>query len=164
MSLINCKECNEKISNKAKACPKCGFKNKNVSPITSLFMIGMAFYGVYLFYIAATPSTTVAPTTAQSTSAPTIDTSAEAQQRRETLLGQLVDRGIFYKHEITGTLPRVYVAPAFHTLNIDDKKAFISVAHAYYIAAGNTDNLTVIFDSLTGKQIGTFNEFGLQME
>ena len=31
MSLINCKECGEKISDKAKCCPKCGAPNKKTN-------------------------------------------------------------------------------------------------------------------------------------
>lgn len=49
MTLVKCKECEEKISNKAKACPKCGIETpKKTSRLTWLiFLLIIAFiYGV----------------------------------------------------------------------------------------------------------------------
>lgn len=44
MALINCKECNQEISEKAKECPKCGYKNKSSSGCLN-------FIGYLVFFI-----------------------------------------------------------------------------------------------------------------
>jgi len=55
MALINCKECNQKISNKANTiCPNCGFKNKKDSfsmgcfPTILLLIFGFLILVYYL--------------------------------------------------------------------------------------------------------------------
>jgi len=40
MALTKCKECGNQISNKAKICPSCGYKKKNIS--VELFKLGCA--------------------------------------------------------------------------------------------------------------------------
>ena len=51
MALINCKECNEKISNKANNCPKCGIKvNKKSNPF-SMIILGVITVIVIVFLL-----------------------------------------------------------------------------------------------------------------
>src|SRR5687767_1031808 len=42
MSLVSCKECGKEVSNKAAACPSCGFKPKRTSRVTWLVTIFVA--------------------------------------------------------------------------------------------------------------------------
>jgi biopolymer transport protein ExbD len=50
MALINCKECNEKVSDKAGKCPKCGIKLKKKTNPFSMILFGVitVFFIVFL--------------------------------------------------------------------------------------------------------------------
>lgn len=50
MALINCNECNEKISDKAAACPRCGAelpKTKTRNLLTTIVVIGVILVAVF---------------------------------------------------------------------------------------------------------------------
>lgn len=61
MALINCKECGEKISKKAEACPKCGAKQpKRRGIIGWIGLIGFSGFIVYSCGIGQPPKTDIA--------------------------------------------------------------------------------------------------------
>lgn len=54
MAMIYCRECGHKYSNRAKACPKCGYRAWNASKSITLYLIFAWFFGilgVHKFYI-----------------------------------------------------------------------------------------------------------------
>jgi hypothetical protein len=106
---------------------------------------------------AATPGPT--PT-------PKVDASPEMQEKRLALIEDCISKGIFYKVEKPATYPHVWVTPLFHSLNFDDKQAFISVVFAYYISKDPACDMVVLYDSKTGKEVGVFAEVygGLKLE
>ena len=50
MALVNCKECNKKISSDAKECPNCGYKKKKTSWIFIAFVIFLIFGAIGSFF------------------------------------------------------------------------------------------------------------------
>lgn len=87
----------------------------------------------------------------------TIDKSAEKQAGRERLIEKLHKERVFQKVVVPGNLPRLYVAPRFYTLDFDMKKNFVSVVYAYYFDGKNITDSVRIFDSKSGKEIGSFS-------
>ncbi|ARV15170.1 hypothetical protein [Polaribacter sp. SA4-12] len=51
MALINCKECNEKISDKANNCPKCGIKQNKKTNSFSMIIFGIITVIVIAFLL-----------------------------------------------------------------------------------------------------------------
>ena len=50
MALIECKECNKKISSDAQVCPNCGYKKKKTSWLFILFVIILILGGIGSFF------------------------------------------------------------------------------------------------------------------
>ena len=51
MALINCKECNEKISDQAATCPRCGIelpKTKTRNSLTTILLIGIILVAAFV--------------------------------------------------------------------------------------------------------------------
>ena len=47
MSMIYCRECGAKHSDKAKACPKCGYQNFNMEKSMVVYILLVFFLGVW---------------------------------------------------------------------------------------------------------------------
>ena len=92
-----------------------------------------------------------------------IDVSPEMQAKRKNAIEKLIRKGVFYKIEIPGSLPRVYVGDLFYMAEIDQKRLFISIVYAYYNTNDPSMDVVGIRDSRTGKEIGTFSEYGLNL-
>ena len=84
-----------------------------------------------------------------------VDRSPEQQKNRRALLETLTSQGIFIRAEVSEKLPRLWVGPAFHSLEFDRKETYISVVHAYYLD-GSDEYSVRIFDGRTNKEIGNF--------
>jgi hypothetical protein len=64
MALITCKECGRELSNKAKACPHCGFKPKRIGFLTWFVILVFgppAFFGVLGALFGLIPSGSPSP-------------------------------------------------------------------------------------------------------
>jgi len=114
---------------------------------------------------------TESPTTHQnsevSSSTPTIqiDKSSEMQAGRKKLIQDLIEKGIFQKIEVPGTLPRLWVRPGFYLLDYDTKQQFVSVVYAYCFEDESMGNIVRIYDSLSGKDVGGYTLLsGLKMK
>ena len=92
-----------------------------------------------------------------------IDKSAEMQEGRLRLLEKLKAQGVFQKVEMPGNLPRLWIAPRFHTIDFDQKQKFVSVVYAYYFDGYNMGDAVRIFDGKTGKEIGDYSSQGLKL-
>ena len=89
---------------------------------------------------------------------------ADMQSDRKVLIQKLIQRNVFQKVEVPGSLPRVWVTPLFHSLNFDHKQAFVSVVYAYYKTNDPTSTLVLVYDSKNGKRIGQFDTGRLHMD
>jgi hypothetical protein len=92
-----------------------------------------------------------------------IDKSAEMQQGRLKLLEKLKAQGVFQKVEIPGDLPRLWIAPRFHSLNYEQKEKFVSIVYAYYFDGYSITDAVRIYDGKTGKEIGDYSSQGLKL-
>jgi hypothetical protein len=92
-----------------------------------------------------------------------IDKSAEMQQGRLKLLEKLKAQGVFQKVEIPGDLPRLWIAPRFHSLNYEQKEKFVSIVYAYYLDGYSITDAVRIYDGKTGKEIGDYSSQGLKL-
>ena len=80
------------------------------------------------------------------------------QEKRKRYLEKLILLGVFYKVEIPGNLPHLWVKPAFYTLDFETQSEFVNVVYAYYFTANPISNTVVLFDSRTGEKIGEYAE------
>ena len=86
------------------------------------------------------------------------------QPGRKQLIRKLISLGIFSKVEMPGSLPHVWVTPTFRRLDFDDKQKFLNVVYAYYLTENRRSNIVVLKDSRTGKRIGTYSQYGLDLD
>lgn len=87
----------------------------------------------------------------------TIDKSAAMQADRKKLIEKLIGEGVFQKVETPGTLPRLWVRPRFYAAEFDQKQSFVSVVYAYYFDGSNETDSVRIFDSRSGKEVGSYS-------
>lgn len=81
------------------------------------------------------------------------------QQKRRELIDKLIQSRIIQKINTPGTVPRVYVLPAFFALTFDEKTNFINVcyAYAYRLPRGDLqgfDEPMWVYNALTNNKIG----------
>ncbi|MCK4326382.1 hypothetical protein KAU86_02390 [bacterium] len=86
-----------------------------------------------------------------------VDKSADMQEQRKQLIEKLITQGIFAKVEVPGSLPRLWVKPAFYTLDFETKEKFVSVVYAYYFDGSNYGDTVRIFDNMSGKEVGSYS-------
>lgn len=168
MALKTCPDCGIDLSKKAATCPKCGAPQKKS---TSLFTwLVIVVLGVWVIGAMTTPE--VKPLGDESEAShlsrfddqaspslfsSRIDKSAEAQKKRKDLIDRLIERGLFEKIEMPGSLPRLWIKSAFYALEFDAKESFVSVVYAYYFDGNDLTDSILIFDSKTGKEVGSYS-------
>jgi len=161
MKLIECKACGGSVSKKAKNCPHCGEpmdKGLSAGKLLLILIIGSIFAIPFLSDIAPSNSSSV-----KEIQKPVI-ASPKTQEKREKLIQQLLNEGVFYKVE-GGSISKAYVTNTFYGLNIDDKKVFVEMVFAYYYETETPINYLALIDSLSGKEIGSFTLIrGLRLE
>jgi hypothetical protein len=78
VALIDCKECGNKISNKATACPSCGVVlPKRVGLVGWIFA---AFFGMWIFSMVLASSSKSTPTASPTTTKESLEKAAEIKQ------------------------------------------------------------------------------------
>lgn len=110
-----------------------------------LFLVNVFVCAILL--IGCGPSTPVA----------TIDKSPQMQEKRADLIEELTRLQVFAKIESPGSVPRVWVRPAFYLLDFDQKQNFVSVVYAYHFDGSSAGDFVRVIDNQTGKEIGQFN-------
>ena len=125
-------------------------------------ILGVVLLGIALAVVDGTTPTPASGAPPPSTGV--LKTDPEIQQKREKFIRKMMEQGIFYKTEITGTLPKLWIAPGFYALAFDNKQMLVSVVAAYYLAKSPRWNIVVLKDSRTGKQVGQFDERGLHLQ
>lgn len=93
-----------------------------------------------------------------------LDTSPEAQAKRERLIKQLISRSVFSKVEMPASLPHAWTGPAWDSLSYDEKQTFCGVVLAWYMAQNPQLDILVVKDYRTGKRIGSFDRSGLDLD
>ena len=83
---------------------------------------------------------------------------ADMQSDRNAFIQKLINMGVFQKVEVPGTLPHLWVKPAFYMLDFDTKSKFVNVVYAYYITQNTKYDIVVLYDSQTGKEVGKYAE------
>jgi len=91
---------------------------------------------------------------------------ADDQAKRKALIDKMINTyHLVEKIEIPGSLPRVWVTPQFHSLTFSDKKTFIHLIYSYYYTKNPKYEIIKIYDSITGKSIGTYTpSLGLRIK
>jgi len=86
----------------------------------------------------------------------------KSREEQKKFIADLILDGIFSHIELNEGVPRVHLRPAFRLLTLDDKLSYLAVvyAFAYPDDAGHT---VALFDSVSGKQTGSFTQAGLQL-
>lgn len=126
--------------------------------IASLF----AVFLVMCWYIAL--SNPPKPVAVKPAAPPRKRASEEVQYKRLALIAEMQQAGTIQKFES----PRLYVMPRFYRLTFDDKVKLCSLCCAYEVELpqGGTfedrDRIW-IYDALSGKEIGRFTGFGLEL-
>lgn len=133
-----------------------------VTLVAVVFVVGI---------IGAVVSNRPATQSAQSQPAPvarvaTLDKSEAMQADRKSFIEKLIGQGVFQKIEVPGNLPRLWVRSAFYALDFDMKQKFVGVVYAYYFDGSNDTDTVRIFDSRTGKEVGSYANVqgGLQLD
>ena len=92
--------------------------------------------------------------------------SKKKQAEREKFIQGLISAGVFQKVDpMGGTIPKIFVRPAFYQLDFDQKQAYVSVVYAYYFD-NDVSKQVILRDSRSGKDVGRFapNLGGLKMD
>tara|TARA_B100000780_G_scaffold261360_1_gene213759 strand:+ start:201 stop:542 length:342 start_codon:yes stop_codon:yes gene_type:complete len=82
---------------------------------------------------------------------------ADVQDDRKAFIQKLITADVFQKIETPGSLPHLWVRPQFYSADFDTKNSFINVVYSYYYTIDPSYEMVVLYDSLSGKKIGTFN-------
>jgi hypothetical protein len=127
-----------------------------VIAITIAVGILLVLYGISQLIQSSSPKNTDLITPA----------SPELQQKRLSLISDLIDEGIIDKVEKPGTYAQVWVTPLFNALKFDQKQSFINVIYAYYISENPESDAVLLYDSQSGKEVGTYSAVygGLKMK
>jgi ribosomal protein L40E len=165
--LINCQECNAQISDKADACPHCGYKKpKPQTKPAKKTNFGCLYLIVFLILLVIfiaqkpeKPSQTI-PEQAQHT---TPKPDAAQQKKLAYLIQQYQSKGVFSKTEKGKGVARAYVAKLFDVLTVDEKSIVLGVVLTYYRNQDRDVELVSIYDAYTGKHLGRYSDTGLDL-
>jgi hypothetical protein len=123
-----------------------------------MVIVALAIVGYFIeFTLTSTPAST---TTSQTGT--TIDCSRQAD--RIAFIDSMIDKGYWQRIEAPTSVYRVYVLPAFmRKVTFEDKQQNISVVSAYSICKKG-ESTVGIYDSMTGKRIGRYDNGGLHLD
>ena len=79
---------------------------------------------------------------------PRVDRSPAKQQGRWAAIQKFIEKGVFTKVGVPGSLPRVHVGPLFYMANFDDKQFFLGVVYAYYFDGSSDLDAPASFQNL----------------
>jgi hypothetical protein len=170
MALTKCKECKKEVSTKADKCPHCGAPVKKQGGLlraTGVILVMLVAIPVVISLFVDRPHSDLVPAkkSPATKTEPATAASQAAQAKRKEAITELMDDGVFYKTEYSSNnVAHLYVDTAFYKLNIDDKKTATNIVFAYFQAAHPNLSALRIMDGKTGKDIGKFSEYGLDLD
>lgn len=145
------------VSKKANTCPQCGNVIKKKAKETSLLTLIVLFFALWVGYVALFGSDDSTPTRASKPAFSGTDSSPAAQKKREKLIRNLIDQGIFQKVSMPGSQPRIHVGHEFYTITADDKKLFAGVVLAWYWVDNPKVDMVIFYDAITDRKIGIYS-------
>jgi len=162
-NLFPCGSCGAPVSHSAKACPKCGHR------ITSRFTLGclwiIAVSAVFtVISVNLAPDKTASTTTQATTSDTNVIPDDGKQPQRLAFIEKLITNGFYLKVENSGLLPHAYVGPTFWQVDVDTKIQMLDATLTYYVIADSEASILILKDGMTGKRIGKFDEYGLDLD
>ncbi len=188
MALTKCRECGGQISDKAASCPHCGAPVNTPKPqpvkvveqppksshspwFIGIIVVSIILFGMMSGFLPEEESASSnssgykssAPKQAQKAKRPLSDEEKEKQKQRLDFIDELKEKQIIHKIEKLSKYPHVFVDPAFYQLTIDQKSSLMNVILTYYWTEDNSAIYVLLYDSQTGKQIGTQSMSGLKM-
>ncbi|OHB71305.1 MAG: hypothetical protein A2W23_00235 [Planctomycetes bacterium RBG_16_43_13] len=86
------------------------------------------------------------------------------QDKRVKVIQGFINAGIFQKVEVADRWSEVWVMPAFYNMDYDSKATYTNIVWAYYIAGDPKREIVMLYDSKTGKHVGTYSKHGLDMK
>ena len=125
--------------------------------IVSAVVIGLGIGGLYSWRIIKQPIARPLPSVPTKYTVLSLNKSMLIQSRRLEKIHKLIDRGVFAKVEMRGTIPRVRVAEQFYALEFDQQQAFIGVVYAYYLDGSDKFASVLLFDNVTGQEVGSYS-------
>lgn len=174
MTLIACSECGAEISGKAASCPKCGNPIEaapEVQPETASSGLGcggisLLILGAIIILAIVSYATSPAPPAPSARHAvQAFDKSAPMQARREKLIADLRDQGVFTKVSCRPSGADAWTGPAFDSLEFDDRSSFMNVVYVWCYDAQRSGQFVRLKDGRTGKELGLYTaEGGLKMD
>ena len=165
MALMKCKECGRDVSDKAKACPNCGWKvRKPVGPVGYIIVgvLGIAvFIPIILSSIEHPQQTQVQPT--QSTPAPVKACDVKAADKALNKLS-----GVWYR--IDGQF--VQVKEGWYGLPLEQKKVVDALVHCYLyghavrlVSLPELPSEMILYkDYRTGKDVARSSTYGFEVQ
>jgi len=161
MALIKCRECGHEVSNKASNCQNCGIALISKTKVLfSLILIGL-FFIIILTFLFDDDTSALKEEKKISISQEEI---IKQSERKRFIEEELIKKiGIFKKIVVQGKLANIYVTSRFYALDFDEKAKFLDVVFAYYYIQDQTRELLILYDVKSGKEIGTYNKRGLNL-
>ncbi|WP_427501352.1 zinc ribbon domain-containing protein [Methylomonas sp. MED-D] len=154
--LIKCKECGKEISSKAEKCPHCGVK-RNTGCLGTLLLIlaALVAFTAYLSSGSSKPSKSA-------TSSVTHQQNPLSQAQKENLknlINEYIKAGIFTKIDASSDTPHAFIGRSFQVITIDDKRTALNLVKVLYAS-----ELVTIYDGFSGKRLGYFDGYNLNMD
>ena len=92
-----------------------------------------------------------------------IDKSEEMQQKRRDFIRDLKEKDVIDHVDPSQGLLEIYIGPTWSRIKFDKKETFIDAVVTYYYAQDPQMRFAVIKDPYTDKEVGTFNQYGLDL-
>lgn len=86
------------------------------------------------------------------------------QQHLAELIQGYTDHGVIDKIDYSNDVPHIYVNKLFNVLKVGDKSTVIGVVFYYYQNQNPRVLFVSILDAYSGKRVGKYSQFGLEME
>lgn len=86
------------------------------------------------------------------------------QKKRLGFMKKFIAAGFFKKIEVPDIWVNIWVTPAWKNLDFDQKELSSGIVRDYYKCDNKNITRAVIFDSKTGKEIGTYSDYGFKLD
>lgn len=157
---MKCRVCRSDIDDDAIRCPQC--REKQGSWIERHTLLAV-FGGLFLaFIVMQAIYWSDGQPSRQATQGPSVEDRAKQPQRLD-FINEAIRMKIFTKVNFEETVPDIYVGPAFHLLDYDQKQSMVSVVYAYTHVKDQSVNSVQIYDNMNGKEIGQYSFGTLEM-
>ena len=88
----------------------------------------------------------------------------DKQPERKKFIEKMLAEKYIQKIVMPGKFPHVWIYRKFYSLTYDEKQLFGQIIWAYYITKDREAKILVFKDAYSGKRIGTYHEYGLDLK